>query len=88
MTKEAPMGTNEWYQQSLTPPDVVEVNIRIGVVPSADHAQVLAEAKDPTTNIQIAMWSSPHITMHGLGRAVDTAVAKALAWIGEEVEPF
>lgn len=79
---------DEWYQQALTPPEVIEVNIRIGVIAQQDHAQVLAEAKDPMTGVLIAQWSRPHTTMHGLGRAIDAAVARAIDWIGEEVEPF
>jgi hypothetical protein len=32
---------SDWYQQALTPPEVVELRIRIGVIPQTDHAQAL-----------------------------------------------
>lgn len=82
------MTDDTWYQQALTPPTVLEVNIRIGVIKEQDHAQVLAEIKDPMSGILIGQWSRPHTSMHGLGRAIDTAVAKAIGWIDAEVEPF
>jgi hypothetical protein len=77
-----------WYQQALTPPQVLEVNIRIGVVPETDHAQILVEMKDPTTGILLAQRSEPHLSMHGLGRAIDRCVAAAIEWLDVEVEPF
>lgn len=82
------MSRTDWWQQSLTPPSVYEVTIRLGVIPEADHAQAQAEMKDPTTGILLAQWSAPHSTVHGLGRLIDEAVRKALHWIDAEVEPF
>jgi hypothetical protein len=79
---------DEWFQQSLTPPRVLEVNIRIGIIPEQDHAQVLAEMKDPTTGIQIAMWSAPHVGCRNLWSALDEAVRKAGVWMADEVDPF
>lgn len=77
-----------WYQQALTPPDVVEVNVRIGVIPSEDHVQILAEMKDPTTDILIGQWSTHHTTMHGLPDAFERARAHVMMWLAEAVEPF
>lgn len=80
--------TDSWYQQALTPPTVLEVNLRIGVIREQDHGQVLVEMKDPTTGVLLAQWSHPHTTLHGLGRVLDRALAKAIDWIDAEVEPF
>lgn len=79
---------DQWYQQAITPPTVMEVNLRVGVIPETDHAQVLVEAKDPTTGILLGQWSHPHTTMHGLGRVLDRALAKAIEFLDVEVEPF
>lgn len=80
--------TSDWYQQALTPAQVYEINIRVGVIPSEDHAQVLAEMKDPTNGVLLAQWSMPHTNMHGLRAAVQRAKAKALEWLDGEVDPF
>lgn len=77
-----------WYQQALTPPTVLEINLRVGVIKETDHVQVLAEIKDPTTGVLIGQWSRPHTGLHGLGRALDAGVAKIIEWIDDEVEPF
>lgn len=77
-----------WYQQHLTDPMVLEVNIRVGVIPSEDHVQLLAEMKDPTTGVMIAQWSHPHGTMHQLPRLLDDARRRVDAWLGEHAEPF
>jgi hypothetical protein len=82
------MSGDEWYQQSLTPPRVLEVNVRIGIIPEEDHAQVLAEMKDPTNGILIAQWSCPHVGVRNLWSALDEAVRRAGVWMADEVDPF
>lgn len=77
-----------WYQQSLTSPEVLEVNIRVGLIPAQDHAQVLAEMKDPRTGVLVGQWSSHHVTMHDLPHAVETAMDRVWSWIDDACEPF
>jgi hypothetical protein len=79
---------SDWYQQHLTPPDVLELNIRIGVVPSADHVQVLVELKDPTNGILIGQWSRPHTTMTNLRTTIAWGAATAIEHLEASVEPF
>lgn len=79
---------NEWYQQALTSPTVLEVNIRIGVIPDQDHAQVLAEMKDPTTGVLLAQWSTPHSSMRDVWRGIERAMEKATEWLADAAEPF
>ena len=79
---------SDWYQQQLTPPNVLEVRLRIGIIPSQDHVQVLAEMKDPVTGVQVAMWLTAHTTMHQLPRVLDAARAKIDEWLGDAAEPF
>lgn len=78
----------EWYQQSLTPPEVIECNVRIGLVPSAQHAQAMVELSDPTTKILKAQWSSPHVHSDNWMQLLETAMAKATQYLAEEHEPF
>ena len=82
------MPQPEWYQQALTPPDVLQANVRIGVIPSRDHVQVLAELIDPVSGIQIAQWSSPHRRVIDLHEAVAEAYGKVVAWLDEAIDPF
>lgn len=82
------MGNTDWYQQVLTPPDVVEVRIRLGLVHQADHAQVLVEMFDPMTNVMQAQASVPHMALAEWPSLLEWAVSKANDWIAESVEPF
>ncbi len=80
--------SSDWYQQALTPAEVLELNIRIGVIPSQDHLQVLVELKDPRTGILIGQWSRPHIAMREQGDAIEWALVKARAALADHTEPF
>lgn len=82
------MSHSDWYQMQLTPSEVYELNIRVGVIPQTDHAQCMVELKDPTTGVQIAMWSSPHGRWDSWPHMLDTALAKAHAQLGQALEPF
>jgi hypothetical protein len=79
---------NDWYQQMLTPPDVIEVRIRIGVIPSADHVQAQVELVDPQTSILVGQWSKPHGRMTNLRTSIAWAAAKAIEAVEETIPPF
>lgn len=82
------MGQADWYQLMLTPPDVIELNIRVGVVPTQDHVQVQVELKDPVTGIQVGMWSQPHAGMASLRTRIAWACAKAIEEVERAIDPF
>lgn len=79
---------SDWYQQSLTPPEVIECRVRIGLVPERNHVQAMVELVDPMTSVQIAQWSAPHVQMDGWLTLFDEALAKAREYIGASIEPF
>lgn len=79
---------SDWYQQSLTPPDVVELRIRLGLVPERDHAQVMVELLDPATGVLLAQWSTHHARLRLWKTLLDEAVEKAHEYVGDAVEPF
>lgn len=79
---------SDWYQQHLTPPDVIELNVRIGVVPTADHVQALVELRDPMTGILSGQWSYPHATLRQQGDVLDWALDKARQALADGTEPF
>lgn len=78
----------DWYQQHLTPPEVVELRVRLGVIADADHCQALVELIDPVTGVQIAQWSNPHAPAARWHVVFDEAIAKAQEYLGASVEPF
>lgn len=78
----------EWFQQALTPPEVIEVNVRLGVIPTTDHAQVLVEVSDPVAKVLIAQWSVPHERWSSWPHMLDSALAKAQQLAGDALEPF
>jgi hypothetical protein len=79
---------SDWFQQSLTPPQVVELNLRVGVIPERDHVQVMYEAKDPTNGILLGQGSFPHTTMHSLDKTILVAAGKLVELAAEVIDPF
>lgn len=77
-----------WYQQALTPPDVYEATLKVGVIPSSDHTQVWWEVKDPTTGVLIAQQAVHHATLQDLPHRVVDAVREMLGAIDEIAPPF
>lgn len=78
----------DWYQQALTPPEVLECRIRLGLVPERDHVQAMVEIVDPMTGVQIAQWSNPHAQMDRWLDVLDEAHRKAKEYVGGSIEPF
>lgn len=64
-----------WEQLSLLGPEVIELHLRIGVVPASDHLQWQLEVRDMTGGGLLGMLSSPHVSAtrwpHQLGLMVD-----------------
>lgn len=77
-----------WYQQALTPPEVIELTIKVGVIPESDHCQAWVELKDPVANVLVGSWSSAHARWDTWPHMLDTATAKAAELLGRSVEPF
>lgn len=82
------MDTEPWYQAALTPPEVIEVNIRLGIVIDSDHAQLLVEMKDPRTGVLIGQASRPHFRIAEVEQQLLWAVARGTNWVHEHVDPF
>lgn len=78
----------DWWQQTLTPVEVVEFTLKLGVVPSADHVQWWIESKDPTTGILIGQASYPHGVMARLPHIVDEACRRLATEVHNRVDPF
>lgn len=82
------MSSENWYQQALTPPSVTELRIRLGIIPDADHAQVQVELVDPTTNVQIGMWTCPHRSWTRWADLLDWARLVAVRELDGHFDPF
>lgn len=54
------MAEQKWFQQVLLAEEVLEVRVRIGLIPSRDHVQWLIEVVDPTVERLIDAKSVPH----------------------------
>lgn len=78
----------DWYQQALTPPEVLELRLKLGFVPERNHVQAMVELVDPVTSVQIAQWSAPHVEMDHWHLLLDDAVQKARQYVGDAIEPF
>lgn len=83
------MSYSDWAQAALfSSSEVLELNVKLGVIPSTDHAQAWVELKDPLTGVQLAMWSTPHERWSTWPHMLDTALAKAHEQLGRALEPF
>jgi PIN domain nuclease of toxin-antitoxin system len=80
--------SDDWYQQALTPPQVVELSIRLGCITETDHLQVMVQLYDPVTKVQIAQASVPHMPVAQHEEALAWAVSRGLEWLRETIEPF
>lgn len=77
-----------WYQPSLLTVEVVEVRIRLGLVPERDHAQVMVEVLDPVSGRLIGNWSIPHGGLVEWPNLLDQAVQKTNEYLQSEIDPF
>lgn len=79
---------SSWYQTSLLTVEVVEVRLRLGVVPERDHAQVMVEILNPATGVLVGQWSRPHAGAGEWHVLLDEAVQKANEYLGDAIDPF
>lgn len=80
--------SSTWYQDALFAADVVEVNVRIGLIGTIHHGQWLVEVKDPTDGRLIDMASCPHFHTDRWGEVLAEVFGVARQFIGDQVEPF
>lgn len=78
----------DWWQETLFAPEVIEVNLRFGVIRERDHVQWMIEAKDPTTGVQLAQVSNPHGTFAEFVRHLEDATARFKIEVHALVNPF
>ena len=77
-----------WWQQTLTPPEVYEATIKIGIVPSTDHGQVWWEVADPMTRVVIAQGSNPHCRVAQVRPSAEIILDRLLTELEALIEPF
>lgn len=83
------MGSQtDWYQTSLLQVEVVELRIRLGIIPERAHAQALVELVDPVSGVQIAQWSRPSADAATWYELLEEAVQKAHEQLGAAIDPF
>lgn len=82
------MPNEPWYQAALFESEVLQLDIRIGVINSVDHVQALVELQDPTNGRLIAQWSAPHTRMEDLRSLFVEACAQARIMLQDQLEEF
>ncbi len=78
----------EWTQTTLIPPSAVEATIRLGVVGSADHAQMQYEIVNATDGTLLAMGSVPHLRIEHVPAQLPQMVLAVLDELAAFVVPF
>jgi hypothetical protein len=87
-TTQRSSTVSSWYQQSLLTVEVVEVRVRLGLVPERDHAQVMVEVLDPVSGRLIANWSRPTAGLREWPQLLEQAVHKTNEYLEAEIDPF
>lgn len=86
MVDQAP--TVRWEQLTITPPAVVELTLRIGLVVDAEHAQAQLEVRSATDGTLIAMSSWPHIPFHVFDERMREVGSELTRLLREYTGPF
>nr|CRY97484.1 hypothetical protein [uncultured prokaryote] len=50
--------SSDWYQQQLVNPEVIEITLKIGAIPSENHGQWWIELRDASGDCLLGQWSS------------------------------
>lgn len=77
-----------WVQLSIEPPPVIEISLKVGLVPSSEHAQIQLEARDATRGELIAMTSWPHVDMWTLEARLKDALVELEVLVAGYAGPF
>lgn len=78
----------EWEQLALEPPPVVELILRVGLVPDGSHAQIQFECHDATRGELIALSSWPHLDLGSLEARLPEVVEDFCALVRRYSAPF
>lgn len=78
----------QWVQLTIEPPPVIEVFLKVGIVPSSEHAQIQIEARDVTRGDLIAMTSWPHVELSQLDARLPDALAELITLVAGFSGPF
>jgi len=79
---------NTWTQETLFPPEVVEIRISIGIVRDAEHCQFLTEVVDPVQGKLLAMVSRPHVPLMKSSDVWIEVAREVSKLVGEHTGPF
>lgn len=77
-----------WAQLNLFDPEVVELHLRIGIVPDADHMQWQLEVRDPAANTLLGMLSSPHVSASQWIRHLAQIESQLREQLSHRIDPF
>jgi len=87
MTDSAPQ-VNAWTQQSMLPPEVLEVVMRVGVSNGGNHVQIQVEWHDASGGKLLGVHSSPSVSLESLNEQLDEFSAEVRRLVLGAVHPF
>jgi hypothetical protein len=79
---------NSWKQESLLPPPVVKVLLKVGVWTETGDVLAQVEAYDETSGDLLAMIAWPTSDVRSVSQTLAEAVSNVLALINEYRGPF
>lgn len=77
------LSETRWEQQTLLPIDVVDVQLRFGVVNSADHVQWSLTVSDASNGELVSMQSNPHVGLAVAPREIERVIGILRGVLGE-----
>lgn len=80
----------EWIQTVLVPPAVIEVQVRLGMIPTENHLRWQIEVLDPSTSELLALATRPACALVELEEELRTVVARLMRLFGPllDLDPF
>lgn len=81
-------AASQYPQETLLPPEVVQVTVRIGFVGASGHCQWLCEARNATDGELLAMVGRPHFDIAQLDNQIDAIREEILTAVRSFVVPF
>lgn len=80
--------TPTWTQETLLPPDAVEITLRLGFVGQASHGQWQLEVRNATDGQLLSMLSCPHFHVRETPDVLVRLLTEAASAVETHVVPF
>jgi hypothetical protein len=79
---------NTWHQLSMSAEEIIEITLKIGLMPLSDHCQFEVSAENPVTHDLLMLESRPHVKFEQLEAELARVFARAAEVVAYYSDPF